>query len=92
MAMIRKHFIPNPDFQPSKVRHASSAAEGMCKWVRALEKYDKVARVVAPKKRAVEAAQKVLDAKLVELQKKQVRRRLPDCPTPALPLEAVHKR
>ena len=71
IATIRKLYIPNPDFQPSKVRHASQAAEGMCKWVRAMEKYDKVARVVAPKKRAVEAAQKVLDAKLVALKVKQ---------------------
>ena len=71
MAVIRKHFVPNPDFQPSKVKYSSSAAEGMCKWVRALEKYDKVARVVAPKKRAVEAAQRALDEKLVALQTKQ---------------------
>ena len=50
MAKIRKEFIPNPDFDPSKVKNASSAAEGLCRWVIAMEIYDRVAKVVAPKK------------------------------------------
>lgn len=45
MAKIRKEYIPNPDFDPSKVKTASSAAEGLCKWVCALEIYDRVAKV-----------------------------------------------
>jgi len=45
MAKIRKEYIPNPDFDPSKVKTASSAAEGLCKWVIALEIYDRVAKV-----------------------------------------------
>ena len=50
MSKIRKEFIPNPDFDPSKVKNASSAAEGLCRWVIAMEIYDRVAKVVAPKK------------------------------------------
>jgi dynein heavy chain len=46
MAKIRKEFIPNPDFDPVKVKTASSAAEGLCKWVIALEIYDRVAKVL----------------------------------------------
>lgn len=40
MKKIRKQYIPNPDFDPEKVRTASTACEGLCKWVRAMDKYD----------------------------------------------------
>lgn len=72
MVSIRKSYLPNPDFHPEKVRNASSAAEGMCKWIRALSQYDKVAKVVAPKREAVEASQEALVSKsevLKEMQK-----------------------
>ncbi|XP_020624937.1 dynein heavy chain 12, axonemal-like [Orbicella faveolata] len=74
MSKIRKEYIPNPDFDPQKVRTASSAAEGLCKWVQAMEIYDRVAKVVAPKKaRLAEAEEslaetmKILNAKREEL-------------------------
>jgi len=47
MSKIRKEYIPNPDFDPQKVRTASSAAEGLCKWVQAMEIYDRVAKVTS---------------------------------------------
>ncbi|XP_072306337.1 dynein axonemal heavy chain 12 [Eucyclogobius newberryi] len=50
MQKIRSEFMTNPDFDPSKVAKASSAAEGLCKWIQAMEVYDRVAKVVAPKK------------------------------------------
>ena len=50
MTKIRKEYTSNPDFDPAKVANASSAAEGLCKWVLAIEIYDRVAKVVAPKK------------------------------------------
>jgi len=50
MAKIRKEFIGNPDFLPEKVANASSAAEGLCRWILAMEIYDRVAKLVAPKK------------------------------------------
>ncbi|MEQ2170599.1 Dynein heavy chain 7, axonemal [Goodea atripinnis] len=40
MAVIRQRYITNPDFVPEKIRTASTAAEGMCKWVCAMDKYD----------------------------------------------------
>ena len=42
---IRDRYIPNPDFHPEIVRSSSSACEGLCKWVRAIEVYDQVAKV-----------------------------------------------
>lgn len=44
MQRIRTEFLPNPDFEPSVVAKASSAAEGLCKWVKAIEIYDKYYR------------------------------------------------
>ena len=41
MKIIRAKYVDNPDFEPDKVRTASSAAEGLSKWVLAMEKYDK---------------------------------------------------
>lgn len=41
MSVIRNKYITNPDFVPEKIRTASTAAEGLCKWVRAMDKYDK---------------------------------------------------
>ena len=65
MKKIRQEFIPNPEFDSNKVKNASSAAEGLCKWVCALEIYDRVAKVVAPKKESLREAE-ILVNKLME--------------------------
>ena len=39
--VIRDKYIPNTEFVPEKVKTAASAAEGLCKWVRAMDQYDK---------------------------------------------------
>lgn len=41
MTTIRKKYMTNPDFDPDKVKNASTACEGLCKWVRAMEVYDR---------------------------------------------------
>lgn len=40
IAIIRNKYITNPDFVPEKIRTASRAAEGLCSWVCAMDKYD----------------------------------------------------
>lgn len=60
MKLIRKDYIPNKDFQPHIVAKASSAAEGLCKWIIAIDMYDAVAKVVAPKKAKLYAAKEML--------------------------------
>lgn len=45
MAKIRSEYMTNPDFDPGKVAKASSAAEGLCRWITAMEVYDRVAKV-----------------------------------------------
>lgn len=38
---IRQKYTSNPEFDPEKIKTASTAAEGLCKWVVAMESYDK---------------------------------------------------
>ncbi|XP_061547478.1 dynein axonemal heavy chain 7 isoform X6 [Phycodurus eques] len=71
MAVIRERYISNPDFVPEKIRTASTAAEGLCKWVCAMDKYDGVAKVVAPKKEKLAQAESELEVAMTALQKKQ---------------------
>uniref|UniRef100_A0A8C4ETJ4 Dynein, axonemal, heavy chain 7 n=1 Tax=Dicentrarchus labrax TaxID=13489 RepID=A0A8C4ETJ4_DICLA len=71
MTIIRNKYITNPDFVPEKIRTASTAAEGLCKWVCAMDKYDKVAKVVAPKKEKLAQAEGELSVAMESLQKKQ---------------------
>lgn len=57
MKIIRGKYIDNPEFDPEKVKSASSAAEGLCRWVRAIEVYDRVAKNVGPKKEALQSSE-----------------------------------
>lgn len=42
---IRQQYTSDPDFTPANAAKASSAAEGLCKWVHAMDSYDRVAKV-----------------------------------------------
>ncbi|XP_017763577.1 PREDICTED: dynein heavy chain 7, axonemal-like [Eufriesea mexicana] len=68
---IRKEYLTNPDFNPEKIKKVSTACEGLCRWVYAMSEYDKVSKVVAPKKRALAEAQKVYDVAMNTLQAKR---------------------
>uniref|UniRef100_A0A8C4J682 Dynein axonemal heavy chain 7 n=1 Tax=Dromaius novaehollandiae TaxID=8790 RepID=A0A8C4J682_DRONO len=71
MAIIRKQYLTNPEFVPEKVRNASTAAEGLCKWVIAMEFYDTVTKNVAPKKLKLSQAEGKLKIAMDGLRKKQ---------------------
>lgn len=68
---IREKYIPNPDFKPERIAVASTAAEGLCKWVIAIEAYDKVAKIVAPKKIALAKAMAEYNEAMDALNKKR---------------------
>ena len=68
---IREEYTTDPEFVPEKVKSASSACEGLCKWVRAMEAYDRVARVVAPKKVKLGEAEGQLATAMAALKTKQ---------------------
>jgi hypothetical protein len=42
MAAIRSTYLTDEGFTPENAKRASPAAEGLCKWVHAMSKYDKV--------------------------------------------------
>lgn len=58
MTKIRKDYLPHKDFKPHVVAKASSAAEGLCKWIIAMDMYDRVAKEVAPKKEKLNKAER----------------------------------
>ncbi|TKC36104.1 hypothetical protein EI555_007493 [Monodon monoceros] len=71
MKRIRERFIDHPDFQPGVIKNVSSACEGLCKWVRAMEVYDRVAKVVAPKRERLKEAEGKLDTQMQKLNQKR---------------------
>jgi len=71
MNTIRNKYIPDPNFKPVIVAKASSAAEGLCKWIIALDMYDKVVKIVAPKKEKLEIANSEFEATMAILDEKR---------------------
>jgi dynein heavy chain, axonemal len=61
---LQERILTNENFDPEKVAIASSAAAGLCKWIVAMVDYDKVIKVVAPKRAALEEAQAVYNVRL----------------------------
>jgi dynein heavy chain len=58
--LIRKvtPLYEDPAFDPDAIKKASTAAMGICKWIRAMVVYDKVAKEVGPKKLKLAGAEK----------------------------------
>ncbi|GMH32441.1 hypothetical protein BSKO_00275 [Bryopsis sp. KO-2023] len=54
MQKIRSVYIADRAFDPKNAKKACPEAEGLCKWVHALSSYDKAAKVVQTKKKALE--------------------------------------
>lgn len=71
MVKIRKDYLPHKDFKPHTVAKASSAAEGLCKWIIAMDMYDKVAKEVAPKKEKLEKAEREYGVTIAILNEKK---------------------
>uniref|UniRef100_A0A803U0S0 Dynein axonemal heavy chain 6 n=1 Tax=Anolis carolinensis TaxID=28377 RepID=A0A803U0S0_ANOCA len=64
-------YINNPDFVPEKVEKVSKACKSMCMWVRAMDLYSRVVKIVEPKRQKLNAAQAELDATLATLRDKR---------------------
>lgn len=71
MKKIRERFIVDREFVPEKIKSISMACEGLCRWVRAMEIYDRVAKIVAPKKLALAAAEAELAQQMEKLNAKR---------------------
>ncbi|KAL6443837.1 hypothetical protein ACFW04_001708 [Cataglyphis niger] len=71
MRRIREKFINDRSFQPEAIKKVSTACEGLCKWVRAMEVYDRVIKVVAPKKAMLAEAEAALAVQMEMLNEKR---------------------
>ncbi|CAK9814603.1 Dynein axonemal heavy chain 7 [Anthophora plagiata] len=71
MTKIRTTILTNPNFDPERIRNVSTACEGLCRWVFALSEYDKVAKIVAPKKHALALAEADYDNAMTQLNLKR---------------------
>ena len=66
-----KPYMENPKFEPENVRKASVAAEGLCKWVRAMFNYYFINKDVKPKQESLKIATETLEAKQNLLREKE---------------------
>ncbi|KAF4532840.1 hypothetical protein B566_EDAN014797 [Ephemera danica] len=71
MKRIREKYIHDREFHPESVRKTSTACEGLCKWVRAIEVYDRVIKIVAPKKAKLAEAEAELAVQMGTLNEKR---------------------
>jgi dynein heavy chain len=71
MKKIRDRYMPDREFNPERIKNVSTACEGLCKWVRAMEVYDRVIKIVAPKKAALAEAEAELAAQMDTLNEKR---------------------
>ena len=71
MKRIREKYVTNPYFDPNLVKKVSTACEGLCKWVRAIEVYDRVIKIVAPKKAKLSEAETELANQMDKLNEKR---------------------
>jgi len=70
-ARIIFRYISDPAFDPITIRSVSNACEGLCKWIRALDVYDKVKKVVGPKQEKLQQAESDYNAQIEKLNEKR---------------------
>lgn len=69
--MISSRYIPDREFLPEHIRNVSTACEGLVKWIRAMEVYDRVIKIVAPKKARLAEAEAELALQMDALNEKR---------------------
>jgi dynein heavy chain len=72
-AVVKKiaAMLPHPDMQPERIQSVSGACFGLVQWVIAMETYDRIAKVVGPKKLKLAGAEADLKIVMGELAEKQ---------------------
>lgn len=71
MKVINEKYLTNVNFNPDKVKNASIAAQGLCKWIIAMSSYDKVAKEIEPKQNALDEAQILYNSAMNALNEKR---------------------
>uniref|UniRef100_A0A8D2NKF8 Dynein axonemal heavy chain 12 n=1 Tax=Zonotrichia albicollis TaxID=44394 RepID=A0A8D2NKF8_ZONAL len=70
MQKIRTEYLTNPEFDPQVVAKASSAAEGLCKWIKGMEVFHRVSKI-EPKKERLKVAEESLAVTMELLNQKR---------------------
>jgi len=72
-AIIRKlsKYVDDPVYMPETVAKQSRAAMSLCMWTRAMHVYNRVAKVVEPKKASLRKAEEMLETANRQLKEKQ---------------------
>ncbi|XP_054276499.1 dynein axonemal heavy chain 6-like [Macrosteles quadrilineatus] len=83
-----KEYIEHPEFVPDLVATQSKVCRSMCMWVRAIDSYAVTFRIVDPKRKKVEAAEKELGEVMAVLRQKQ--QNLADVEAQIAKLEATY--
>jgi len=71
IAQIRADFTSDENFNAAAAKRASAAAAGLCKWVHAMDKYEDVAKRVAPLRASADAAGAKYEGVMTSLRAKQ---------------------
>lgn len=71
MKKMREVYISDRDFVPDKIKAVSTACEGLCRWIRAMDVYDRVIKIVGPKKIALGSAENDLNLQMEKLNAKK---------------------
>lgn len=66
-----KEYIQHKDFVPEKVATVSKVCKSICMWVRAIDMYAKVYKIVEPKRKRLAEAEKELNQVMTLLKDKQ---------------------
>lgn len=70
--MRRLHkYLDNPEFTPEGVGKQSKAAMSLCMWVQSIASYDKVAKIVEPKREKLSQTEAALNRANAKLREKQ---------------------
>lgn len=64
---LQEKVLANDAFDVEKIKLISVACEQLCKWVMAIAKYDRAAKISAPKRLELKEAQSILDASTSQL-------------------------
>jgi dynein heavy chain len=67
---VRKEYLARPEFDPELVKKQSLAASSIAIWVRAVNNYSNVMRIVEPKQAKYNEVKRILDAAVSDLNEK----------------------
>ncbi|CAB3397054.1 unnamed protein product [Caenorhabditis bovis] len=71
MKLIREKYLSKEEFDPEKVKQCSLAAEGLCRWVLAVDMYNQISKIVEPKRERLRKAETLVKQHLKQLEVKR---------------------